>query len=256
MSLLSRLRRRAFAHAHPPDSACAPDVPPACPLSLDRLVYRYGAQPVLDGISLEVPAGQVLALLGPSGCGKSTLLKVLAGLIQPHSGSVRLGARQFNGPQVFVPPERRDLGMVFQDYALWPHLSVADNVGFPLRMRGLEPKLRRERVEWALERVGLAGFGPRRPAQLSGGQQQRVSLARALVAAPRLLLFDEPLSNLDRELRETLCEEIAALLRQMNTTAVYVTHDAQEAGRLAHRIARLQSGRLLDIAPNPDFKVH
>ncbi|WP_032826572.1 ABC transporter ATP-binding protein, partial [Bordetella holmesii] len=164
---------------------------------LEGVRHTYHGVPVLAGIDLEVPAGTVLALLGPSGCGKSTLLKSLAGLLRPSEGRILLGGREVAGPAGFAPPEARDLGMVFQDYALWPHMSVAQNVGFPLQMRRVPRGQRAAQVAQALELVGLAGMQTRRPSQLSGGQQQRVALARAIVAQPSLLLFDEPLSNLD-----------------------------------------------------------
>ncbi|OZI42520.1 ABC transporter substrate-binding protein [Bordetella genomosp. 5] len=209
--------------------------------------HAYHGHTVLAGVDLEVPAGTVLALLGPSGCGKSTLLKALAGLLRPDSGAITFGARTVCAPDAFVAPEGRDLGMVFQDYALWPHMSVAQNVAFPLAMRRVPRAEREARVADALALVGLAGMGVRRPAQLSGGQQQRVALARAIVAQPSLLLFDEPLSNLDRDLRESLCTEIGALLRRLGTTAVYVTHDHDEAYALAHKVARMEAGRVTAV---------
>lgn len=217
-------------------------------IAVRGLRHAYHGHTVLAGIELDVPAGTVLALLGPSGCGKSTLLKSLAGLLRPNEGSITLSGREVVGPKTFAPPEARDLGMVFQDYALWPHMSVAQNVGFPLAMRRVPRAERSSRIDEALRLVGLAGMGERRPSQLSGGQQQRVSLARAVVAQPSLLLFDEPLSNLDRELRESLCSEIGALLRRLGITAVYVTHDHVEAYALAHRVARMDAGRIVAVA--------
>ncbi len=177
------------------------------------LRYAMQGQAVLDGIDLHVPAGTVLALLGPSGCGQSTLLKALCGLLRPDDGRIALGGRTVFGAGTQEPPERRDLGMVFQDYALWPHMTVAQNVAFPLRMRKIPRPETGARVREALALVGLQSMAARRPADLSGGQQQRVALARAIVARPGVLLFDEPLSNLDRALRESLCAEIGALLR-------------------------------------------
>jgi len=223
-------------------------------IAIRGLRLAYGNTPVLDGVDLDVPAGTVLALLGPSGCGKSTLLKSLAGLLRPRQGSIRFGPLAVCEGGRHAPPEQRDLGMVFQDYALWPHMTVGQNVAFPLRMRAASRSLPKaehaRRVEEALALVGLAGMAGRRPADLSGGQQQRVGLARAIVARPRILLFDEPLSNLDRDLRETLCAEIGALLRTLGTTAVYVTHDHAEAHALAHRIARMASGRIASLEHN------
>ncbi len=211
---------------------------------------RFAGHTVLDGIDLDVPAGTTLALLGPSGCGKSTLLKLLAGLLQPDEGSVSFGADTVADRETCVPPEARDLGMVFQDYALWPHLTVAGNVAFPLEMRGVPRAERAAAVAQALARVGLAEFGARRPSALSGGQQQRVALARAIVARPRVLLFDEPLSNLDPQLRASLCTEIRDLLAQLGTTAVYVTHDRAEAEALAHTIVTLAHGRVAAVTQN------
>jgi iron(III) transport system ATP-binding protein len=208
------------------------------------LRQRFGEQTVLDGIDLDVPAGTTLALLGPSGCGKSTLLKLLAGLLRPDEGSVQFGAQTLADPVQCVPPEARDLGMVFQDYALWPHMTVAGNVSFPLEMRGVPRAERVAAVAQALARVGLEHLAARRPSALSGGQQQRVALARAIVARPRVLLFDEPLSNLDAQLRATLCDDIRDLLAQLGTTAVYVTHDRSEADALAHTIVTLAHGRV------------
>ncbi|WP_213992708.1 ABC transporter ATP-binding protein [Sodalis sp. dw_96] len=225
----------------------AKSVSPAVPIVITGLSHDFGGHRVLDNIHLRVPAGTTLALLGPSGCGKSTLLKLLAGLLQPAHGEIYFGSRRVTGRQVCLPPEARDIGMVFQDYALWPHMSVAQNIDFPLRMRHIPRTERVRRVGTALARVGLAEYGHRKPAELSGGQQQRVALARAIVAEPRILLFDEPLSNLDRDLRESLCREMADLLGQLGTTAVYVTHDRSEANRLARQIAHMAQGRIVDI---------
>lgn len=213
-------------------------------LSLRALHQSFGAVRVLDGIDLEIPAGTTTALLGPSGCGKSTLLKLLAGLNAPTGGELHFDDTLVASATVCHPPEQRSLGMVFQDYALWPHMSVAANVAFPLEMRGVKRAERGPRVDEALSLVGLAGLGERRPSALSGGQQQRVALARAIVAAPRLLLFDEPLSNLDRDLRQRLCADIGALLARLGTTAVYVTHDREEAEALADEIVILAHGRV------------
>ncbi|VVE23145.1 ABC transporter substrate-binding protein [Pandoraea nosoerga] len=214
-------------------------------VSVRALHQHFGAMRVLDGVDLDVPAGTTTALLGPSGCGKSTLLRLLAGLLAPTAGEIRFDDTLVASDTVCLAPERRTLGMVFQDYALWPHMTVAANVAFPLEMRDhISRAQRAERVEAALALVGLAGFGVRRPQSLSGGQQQRVALARAIVAAPRLLLFDEPLSNLDRDLRTRLCADIGALLSRLGTTAVYVTHDREEAEALADQIVILAHGRV------------
>ncbi|PQV43924.1 ABC transporter ATP-binding protein [Paraburkholderia sp. BL21I4N1] len=211
------------------------------------LRQTFGTQAVLDGVDLDVPAGTTLALLGPSGCGKSTLLKLLAGLLKPDAGRVMFGDETVADAAICLPPESRGLGMVFQDYALWPHMTVAGNVSFPLEMRGVGRRERAGRVTAALARVGLDGMGARRPSALSGGQQQRIALARAIVAEPRILLFDEPLSNLDSQLRASLCDEIGGLLAQLGTTAVYVTHERKEAEALAHTIVTLTHGRVESV---------
>ena len=203
----------------------------------------YGGRAVLAGLDLEIAPGEVIALLGPSGCGKTTLLKILAGLEQPSSGEVWMDDRCVATAQHSTPPEQRGLGMVFQDYALWPHMDVQGNVSFPLRMRGVPAFKVQQRVAQVLELVGLQGMEARAPSSLSGGQQQRVALARAVVARPQLLLFDEPLSNLDRDLRESLCAEMASLLRELGCTAVYVTHDHEEACALADRVAVVMDGQ-------------
>lgn len=211
-------------------------------ITLKGVSYAFGTNTVLNQIDLHIDAGSVVALLGPSGCGKSTLLRLLAGLTQPAAGEIHFGERQVAKAGWSLPPEARDIGMVFQDYALWPHMTVAQNVAFPLKMRNIPRQERDTRVVQALSRVGLSDFTDRKPAGLSGGQQQRVALARAIVAEPRVLLFDEPLSNLDSELRESLSQEITTLLRQLGTTAVYVTHDRREAEILADRIVHLSAG--------------
>lgn len=209
--------------------------------------YAFGAHTVLNHIDLHIQPGSIVALLGPSGCGKSTLLRLLAGLSEPAEGEIWFGDRLVAKAGWTLPPEARDIGMVFQDYALWPHMSVVQNVAFPLKMRNVPRAERELRVSQALERVGLAEFAGRKPAGLSGGQQQRVALARAIVAEPGVLLFDEPLSNLDTALRESLCLEMARLLRQLGTTAVYVTHDHREAQLLADRIVHLASGTVESV---------
>lgn len=218
------------------------------PLVVRALKKSFNGVVALDGISLSLAPGKVLALLGPSGCGKTTLLRSIAGLLPVDHGEVLIGGEVMNGPGQCRPPEARALGMVFQDYALWPHMTVADNVGFPLAMRRTPSAERRERVQWALTTVGLGDMAQRAPETLSGGQQQRVALARAIVAKPKLLLMDEPLSNLDKGLRESLALDIRRLINELGLSAVFVTHDQHEAFALADQVAILQSGQLKQIA--------
>ena len=229
---------------------------PAIRVELDQVVKRYGAHTALHEVSLTAEAGQFLVLLGPSGSGKSTLLRVVAGIERVHEGRVKLGDSVVGDRSSHLPPERRGLAMVFQDYALWPHLTVADNVAYPLRrQRNVErngQKIGRrasiaEQVGGALERVGLGEYRDRYPSELSGGEQQRVALARALVGRPGLLLFDEPLSNLDADLRERMRVEISTLARESGATAIYITHDQSEAFALADTIGVLDHGRLVQL---------
>ncbi|MFN6977683.1 MAG: ABC transporter ATP-binding protein [Gemmobacter sp.] len=213
-----------------------------------RIAKRFGDTAVLRDVHLDLAPGEVVALLGPSGCGKTTLLRIAAGLLAATSGRMEIAGRLvMDGSALNVAPEGRGIGMVFQDYAIWPHLSVRDNVTFPLRMRGLDARARARRAEAALERVGLGHLAGRFPGTLSGGQQQRVALARAIVAEPPLVLFDEPLSNLDRELREGLALEIGALLRDLGLSAIYVTHDQAEAFTIADRVAVMLGGAIAQI---------
>jgi len=216
---------------------------------VEQVAYDYGTTRVLRQLDVAVRPGEVLALLGPSGCGKTTLLRLIAGLLAPSEGRIAIAgvAVADAASRLFVPPERRGLGMVFQDYALWPHLTVGQNIAFPLEMRGVDRASRERRAAAALDRVGLTGYGDRQPGALSGGQQQRVAIARAVVAEPELVLFDEPLSNLDRELRDQLAGEIGWLLRSLGLTAVYVTHDQAEAFALADRVAVMRAGRIVQL---------
>ncbi|MEN9229540.1 MAG: ABC transporter ATP-binding protein [Thermostichus sp. DG02_5_bins_236] len=199
----------------------------------------------LEQISLQLGKSQILALLGPSGSGKSTLLAAIAGLIQPTAGSICLDGQ----PLLHLPVEKRGLGMVFQDYALWPHMTVAQNIAFPLQQQRIPVHQIRLRVAQALERVGLEGYGDRYPGALSGGQQQRVALARAVVGEPRLLLLDEPFSALDPATRAAVRAEIGGVLRQLQLTTVLVTHDREEAFELADQVAILLEGRIQQLAP-------
>lgn len=194
-----------------------------------------------------------MALLGPSGCGKTTLLRLVAGLLAPTAGEITIDGRLVAGAGQFLPPEKRGLGMVFQDYALWPHLSVAGNVAFPLDMARVSRAERDRRVVAALDRVGLGAFADRSPSALSGGQQQRVAIARAIVAEPKIVLFDEPLSNLDRELRETMVAELGSLIRSLGLTAIYVTHDQAEALTLADQVAVMEAGQIAQLATPDDL---
>ena len=218
-------------------------------ITIERLAKRFGATPVIRELSLVIDSGQLLTLLGASGSGKTTLLRMIAGLERPDGGRILFDDRVVCDPAagIFVPPRERQLGMVFQSYALWPHLDVAGNLGLALHERGLAGAAIRERVAQALRLVGLEGLAERAIHQLSGGQQQRVALARALVAEPALLLFDEPLSNLDAALREQMREEIRTLQQRLGITAVFVTHDQAEALALSDRIAVLDHGRVAQI---------
>lgn len=210
-------------------------------LGLRGITKHYGSFTAVEDVTIEVGKGEFLTLLGPSGSGKTTLLMTIAGFVQPSAGQVLLDGRDITA----LPPEKRDFGMVFQGYALFPHLTVAENVAFPLRVRHIPKPEQASRVAAALDLVQLTRFAERRPSQLSGGQQQRVALARALVFDPALLLLDEPLSALDKKLRAELQEELKALHRRVGRTFVNVTHDQEEALSLSDRIAILNHGRLV-----------
>jgi iron(III) transport system ATP-binding protein len=217
-------------------------------LTLDRVTKIFGNYRALDRVSLDVADGEFVAVLGPSGCGKTTLLRLVAGFDQLDEGEIRIGDRPVSSPAGHLAPERRRVGIVFQNYALWPHMTVAENVGYSLRVAGVSTAERNKRVTEALELVDLAGFGDRRPALLSGGQRQRVALARCLVAAPSLVLLDEPLANLDVHLRASMEDEFADFHRRTGTTMIYITHDQAEAMALADRIAVMDQGRLMQLA--------
>lgn len=211
-------------------------------LSVRRLTKTFDGFQALKGLDLDVPAGRFVALLGPSGCGKTTLLRSIAGISDPSSGEIWLADRRIDG----IPPERRNFGMVFQTYALFPHMTVERNVAFGLEMRRVaKPEIVR-RVAAALDLVGLGHVGKRLPRQLSGGQQQRVALARAVVIEPDVLLFDEPLSNLDAKLRDTLREDLRVLQRKLGITSIYVTHDQSEAMALADEIVVMKDGEIVE----------
>jgi len=218
-------------------------------LELVEVSKAFGPVIAVDGVSLAVPPGEFLTLLGPSGSGKTTTLMMIAGFESATAGEILLGGR----PLTRVPPYRRNLGMVFQHYALFPHMTVHDNVAFPLRTRGVTMAETDRRVEEALDRVHLPGYGARFPAQLSGGQQQRVALARALVYRPPVLLMDEPLGALDKKLREQMQLEIKHIQRELQLTVIYVTHDQEEALTMSDRIAVMRHGRVVQLGPPEDL---
>jgi len=221
-------------------------------LTLSGLVKRYGEQSAVSGVSLEIGAGEFVTLLGASGSGKTTTLMMVAGFVEPDAGSIRIGGVAVER----VPPEKRNLGVVFQSYALFPHMNVAENVGFALRMRRAGRTETQGRVGKALAMVGLQGFGTRRVEQLSGGQQQRVALARALIFEPPLLLMDEPLGALDRKLREQMQGEIKNLQRSLGLTVLYVTHDQEEAMFMSDRIAIMANGAIAQFGPPAEIYDH
>ena len=218
-------------------------------LALVHVTKRYAPDrpPAVDALTLTVEQGEILALLGPSGCGKTTTLRLIAGFEVPDSGRVAIRGETMAGPGRWVPPEQRGVGVVFQEYALFPHLTVAENVSFGLHR--LPRSARQERVGQILELVGLEGFARRYPHELSGGQQQRVAVARALAPAPALLLLDEPFSNLDADLRTQMRDEVEKILRNTGTTGIFVTHDQEEAFTLADRVGVLNRGRLEQLDP-------
>ena len=223
-------------------------------LNVSHVVKRYGDHAAVNDISFTVAPGEFFTLLGPSGCGKTTTLRLLAGLETPDAGEIALAGRCLAAPSrgVLVPIDKRGMGMVFQSYAIWPHLTVFENVAFPLRVRRTPKAAIEKSVREALELVGLAGLEQRGATELSGGQQQRVALARAIVYTPALLLLDEPLSNLDVKLREQMRAELHALHRRLNLAVVYVTHDQSEALALSDRIAVVNQGRLEQVGTPVD----
>jgi putative spermidine/putrescine transport system ATP-binding protein len=212
-------------------------------LELDRVGKQFGAQTVVDDFSLAVGKGEFISFLGPSGCGKTTTLQMIAGFLDPSRGAIRLEAKDLAS----VHPAKRGLGIVFQSYALFPHMTAAENVAFGLEMRRVSRAERAERVSAALSMVGLAGYEERYPRRMSGGQQQRVALARALVIRPSVLLLDEPLSNLDAKLREEMQIELRQIQRTLGTTTILVTHDQNEAMSLSDRIVVMSQGRIEQI---------
>ncbi len=228
---------------------------PSVILKLDGLTKQFEGQPspAVDQVSLTLQKGDLLGLLGPSGCGKTTLLRLIAGFERPHSGTVELAGRPVCGEQVWLPPERRDVGVVFQDYALFPHLTVIDNVSFGLKTLARRGKLAnpkiREEAERAIALVGLPGLHKRFPHELSGGQQQRVALARAIAPRPSLILLDEPFSNLDVQVRLYLRQEVRDILKSVGASGVFVTHDQEEALSISDSLAVMRLGRIEQFGP-------
>lgn len=218
-------------------------------IELRELAKTYGDTPAVAGITLDIRPGEFMTFLGPSGSGKTTTLNMIAGFISPSAGDIRVDGTSLDK----TPTYRRNMGMVFQGYALFPHLTVAENVAFPLRQRKVDKRGRRALVASALETVQLTGLGDRRPAELSGGQQQRVALARAIVYRPPVLLMDEPLGALDKKLRETLQDEVRTIHQEVGTTFVYVTHDQEEALSLSDRIAVYNEGRIEQVGTGKDL---
>ena len=224
-------------------------------ITIEGLDKAYGKLQVLYDVSLVIEPGRFVALLGPSGCGKTTLLRTIAGLEQPSRGTITIGERRVVdvAAGIIVPPQQRRLGMVFQHYALWPHMSVRQNIGFPLRKQGFPKSEWEPRIRAIAEAVGLPTILDRRPSQLSGGQQQRVALARALVSRPNVLLLDEPLSNLDANLRDQLRRELRQLHDRQGTTSILVTHDQEEAAMLADVIVVVDRGVIVQVGPPNDI---
>ena len=216
-------------------------------VTIQNVTKTFGNTTVLENFDAVFADGEFITLLGPSGCGKTTMLRIIAGFEKPTSGSVLFDDRVVSSDKVFIPPEKRDIGMVFQSYAVWPHMTVFDNVAYPLQIKKVDKAAIKQKVEHVLEVVHLAQYRDRIPSQLSGGQQQRVALARALVAEPALLLLDEPLSNLDAKLRESMRFEIKDIQKQYGITVVYVTHDQTEAMAMSDRIVVINRGVIQQV---------
>lgn len=225
-------------------------------VTLSHLGKSYGETVIIPDLNLNVKSHEFVSLLGPSGCGKTTALRMIAGLDHPTQGTISIGEKPVyqSEKKIDIPPEKRNLGMVFQSYAIWPHMTVIKNVMFPLRYRDIPKEKRRELAMEALKTVRLETLAERKPSQLSGGQQQRVALARALVARPDVVLLDEPLSNLDANLREEMCEEFIQLRKVFPMTMIYVTHDQTEAFKLSDRIALLNKGVLEQLASPEELR--
>jgi iron(III) transport system ATP-binding protein len=227
-------------------------------IALDNLSKHFGSLIAVNSVTLNAHDGEFLTLLGPSGCGKTTILRMIAGLEEPTGGGIRIGDRPIYDKAlgIDVPAELRGLGMVFQSYAIWPHMTVAENIAYPLRMRRVPAAQRRELVHKALDLVGLAGLGDKPSTLLSGGQQQRVALARALIFEPALLLLDEPLSNLDAKLREQMRFELRIMQKRVGLTAIYVTHDQEEALTLSDRLVVMNAGEIEQIGTPAEIYEH
>jgi iron(III) transport system ATP-binding protein len=225
-------------------------------VTIKGLTKRYGDVAAVEGLDLRVQPGELVALLGPSGCGKTTTLRLVAGFLKPEAGEIWVGERCLSSPVTVIPPERRRMAMIFQSYALWPHMTVAQNIAYGLRFNGIPKGERERRVAEMLKAVQLEGYGSRYPGELSGGQQQRVAVARALVVEPEILLLDEPLSNLDANLREEMRFEIRRLHETFAITTLYVTHDQAEAMVISDRVAVLQSGRVVQIGTAEELFEH
>ena len=218
-------------------------------LLLEGIEKHFGGVQAVRGVTLEIPEGCLVSFLGPSGCGKTTSLRIVAGLEAPTKGRVLVDGRVLSDERGVVPPERRGMGMVFQSYAVWPHMTVFDNVAFGLRLRRWDREAIRQKVQSVLELVNMAEYAARYPTQLSGGQQQRVALARALATEPAILLLDEPLSNLDAVLREKMRFEIRSLQQRLGITTIYVTHSQEEALVLSDVVATMHEGKLVQLGP-------
>jgi ABC-type Fe3+/spermidine/putrescine transport system ATPase subunit len=214
-------------------------------IDLQDIAKRFGAMAAVSDVNLAIAEGELFTLLGPSGCGKTTLLRLIAGFYAPDNGQILFDGRRIND----LPPNERGIGMVFQNFALWPHMTVHDNVGYGLKLRKVPGSEIASRVSAVFDKVKLTGFGDRYPGQLSGGQQQRVALARALVLSPKILLLDEPLSNLDAKVRVQVRQEIRKLQQELGITTLYVTHDQEEALTLSDRIAVFNQGKVIQVGP-------
>lgn len=223
----------------------------AARLHVDHVSRRYGDMFALEDVSLDVEPSKVVCLLGPSGCGKTTLLRIIAGVERPSGGSVQIDGEEVAGPNRFVPPEKRGVGLMFQDFALFPHLTILENVAFGLR--SLTKQQARVEAQAALERVGLGRYAHEYPHILSGGQQQRVALARAIAPRPGVVLMDEPFSGLDSQLRESMREETLAIIRESRATCIVVTHDPEEAMRMGDTVVLMRTGRLVQAGPALDL---